>query len=91
MVTCQLLPKACAPGQRVSQGDVVGHVGATGMATGPHLHYEFRLNGVQRDPLKVAMPAANPVSAKYVSCVLRPYQTADGPAGYAARNQPRVS
>jgi murein DD-endopeptidase MepM/ murein hydrolase activator NlpD len=58
--------KGLRKGQRVSQGDVVGHVGATGMATGPHLHYEFRLNGVQRDPLKVAMPAANPVSAKYI-------------------------
>lgn len=58
--------KGLRQGQRVSQGDVVGHVGATGMATGPHLHYEFRLNGVQRDPLKVAMPAAIPVSAKYI-------------------------
>ena len=58
--------KGLRTGQRVSQGDVIGHVGATGMATGPHLHYEFRLNGVQRDPLKIAMPAANPVSAKYV-------------------------
>jgi murein DD-endopeptidase MepM/ murein hydrolase activator NlpD len=58
--------KGLRKGQRVSQGDVVGHVGATGMATGPHLHYEFRLNGVQRDPLKVAMPAAHPVSAGHM-------------------------
>jgi len=58
--------KGLHKGQRVSQGDVVGHVGATGMATGPHLHYEFRLNGVQRDPLKVAMPAANPVSTRHM-------------------------
>lgn len=56
--------KGLHKGQRVSQGDVIGHVGATGMATGPHLHYEFRQNGVQRDPLKVATPAANPVSPR---------------------------
>jgi len=39
-----------ALGQRVSQGDVLGYVGSTGLATGPHLHYEFRVNGVARDP-----------------------------------------
>jgi murein DD-endopeptidase MepM/ murein hydrolase activator NlpD len=37
------------------------------MATGPHLHYEFRFKGVQRDPLKVAMPTANPVSPRQMS------------------------
>ncbi|SEL20274.1 M23 family metallopeptidase [Nitrosovibrio tenuis] len=58
--------KGLRKGQRVSQGDVIGHVGATGMATGPHLHYEFRFNGVQRDPLKVAMPAAHPVLARHM-------------------------
>jgi murein DD-endopeptidase MepM/ murein hydrolase activator NlpD len=58
--------KGLRMGQRVSQGDVIGQVGATGMATGPHLHYEFRFNGVQRDPTKVAMPAANPVSPKHL-------------------------
>ena len=58
--------KGLHKGQRVSQGDVIGQVGATGMATGPHLHYEFRFNGVQRDPTKVAMPAANPVPPKHL-------------------------
>ena len=38
-------------GGRVAQGDVIGYVGATGLATGPHLHYEFRINGEHRDPL----------------------------------------
>jgi murein DD-endopeptidase MepM/ murein hydrolase activator NlpD len=41
-------------GQKVQQGQRVGAVGATGWATGPHLHFEFRINGVHQDPLKVA-------------------------------------
>ena len=45
-------------GQSVSQGQVIGYVGATGWATGPHLHYEFQINGQQRDPLTVALPNA---------------------------------
>ena len=44
------------PGQSVKQGQVIGYVGASGLATGPHLHYEFRINGVHQDPLKVALP-----------------------------------
>ncbi len=59
--------KGLRQGQRVRQGEIIGRVGATGMATGPHLHYEFRFNGVQRDPLKVAMPAAGPVAPRYMA------------------------
>lgn len=44
------------PGRRVEQGDVIGYVGATGLATGPHLHYEFRVAGVQKDPLALKLP-----------------------------------
>lgn len=49
-------------GQRVSQGEVIGYVGMTGMTSGPHLHYEFKQAGVHRDPLKVALPDGKPVS-----------------------------
>lgn len=48
-------------GKRVSQGDVIGYVGSTGWATGPHLHYEVRINGKPQDPLKIALPAPEPL------------------------------
>lgn len=57
--------KGLHKGSKVSQGDVIGYVGMTGMATGPHLHYEFRVAGVQRDPLTVAMPVAFPIAPQY--------------------------
>ena len=50
-------------GARVAQGDVIGYVGQTGWATGPHLHYEFRVNGEQRNPLTVALPNGDPLPA----------------------------
>lgn len=56
--------KGLRNGQRVSQGDVIGYVGATGLATGPHLHYELRVNGVQHDPAKVVLPSAPPIEEK---------------------------
>jgi murein DD-endopeptidase MepM/ murein hydrolase activator NlpD len=51
-------------GGRIAQGDVIGYVGATGLATGPHLHYEFRINDVHQNPLRVAMPAAPPITSE---------------------------
>ena len=52
-------------GSRVEQGDLIGYVGSTGLATGPHLHYEFRVDGVHRDPLTVALPNAEPIPAEF--------------------------
>lgn len=54
-------------GSRVKQGDVIGFVGSTGRATGPHLHYEFRVHGSHRNPLTVKLPTAAPVNKKYLA------------------------
>ena len=51
-------------GQRVHQGDIIAYVGQTGWATGPHLHYEFRVNGVHRNPVTVKLPDASPIAEK---------------------------
>lgn len=48
-------------GSRVQQGQIIGYVGATGLATAPHLHYEFRENDAHRDPLRIRFPKAEPL------------------------------
>ena len=53
--------KGARKGKQVRQGQLIGYVGSTGISTGPHLHYEFRINGVHRDPLTVALPRAAPL------------------------------
>ncbi|WP_421952253.1 M23 family metallopeptidase, partial [Pelagibacterium sp.] len=55
------------PGMRVTQGQVIGYVGSTGQSTGPHLHYEIKINGNTVDPLAVKLPRANSLPQQYQS------------------------
>jgi len=52
-------------GNRVRQGEIIGYVGKSGLATGPHLHYEYRVDGVHRNPLTAIKPPADPVPGEY--------------------------
>ncbi|MGB7785965.1 MAG: peptidoglycan DD-metalloendopeptidase family protein [Salinimicrobium sp.] len=58
--------RAVKKGQHVKQGEIIGYVGSTGLATGPHVCYRFWVNGVQEDPFRQNLPSAEPIDDKYV-------------------------
>ena len=79
-------------GTRVRQGDTIGYVGKSGLATGPHLHYEFRVNGAHRDPLKMTLPKPEPLPRtelarfqQQTQPLLAKLEVLDGKQRYAAR------
>ncbi len=51
-------------GRKINQGQTIGYVGSSGLATGPHLHYEFHVNGKHADPLRVEFPNAEPINSR---------------------------
>jgi murein DD-endopeptidase MepM/ murein hydrolase activator NlpD len=57
--------KGTRVGQHVTQGTVIAYVGMTGLATGPHLHYEYRVNGVFKNPQTISLPDAGPIDARW--------------------------
>lgn len=63
--------KGLRKGQRVRQGDVIGYVGSTGWSTGAHLHFEIRVNGVARDPMKIALPTTPPLGGNALASFRR--------------------
>jgi murein DD-endopeptidase MepM/ murein hydrolase activator NlpD len=64
------IAKGIRPGSRVKQGDVIGYVGSTGLATGPHVCYRFWKDGKQVDPLKQKLTFEEPLPAKYKTAFL---------------------
>jgi len=54
--------KGIKTGSSVKQGQIIGYIGTTGLSTGPHLHYEFQVNGVHVDPLSQKVPMADPIA-----------------------------
>jgi murein DD-endopeptidase MepM/ murein hydrolase activator NlpD len=59
--------RGLSKGDSVRQGEIIGYVGQTGLATGPHLHYEFRVNGKHVDPLSHELPTAMPLPKQYLA------------------------
>lgn len=79
--------KGLRNGSRVKQGQVIGYVGSSGLATAAHLHYEFRVNGVHKNPVKIVMPRANPIPRSEMTAfrvqvkpLLAQIESADTPA-----------
>jgi murein DD-endopeptidase MepM/ murein hydrolase activator NlpD len=67
-----------AAGRHVEQGEVIGYVGMTGLATGPHLHYEYLVNGVHRNPQTLQLPGGEPLPSRDM-------------AAFAAASQPLLA
>ena len=59
--------KGLSVGDRVQQGQVIGYVGRTGLASGPHVHYEYRVHGVHKNPAKVTVPKADPIPSSLMA------------------------
>ena len=59
--------KGLTVGERVQQGEVIGYVGMTGLASGPHVHYEYRVNGVHKNPARVTIAKADPIPASLMA------------------------
>ena len=67
MAICLNFKKGLSKGSKVKRGQVIGYVGQTGLATGPHCHYELHVNNQPRNPTTVGIPTAAPISPREMS------------------------
>lgn len=73
--------KGIAPGARVRQGQVIGFIGTTGLSTGPHLHYEMKVNGKHVDPLRVRLPNSKALEGEELEAFMRERERIDSLLG----------
>ncbi len=93
-----LSKRMVSKGKRVKQGDIIGKLGGTGMVTGPHLHYEFLVNGVHRNPRTVKLPHASPIDKselvafkKHITPIIAQLQTHEKFIADSSEKLPNIS